>query len=357
MTQFIKYPSIDQYRHIVKSIQTRSKYIKNDEGIAEYDPNAQQPVIEFTGTVKLHGTNAAICTKFDSDNFWVQSRKRILTLESDNYGFATYCERRRNDINQILTSISYCCSIAFGPNTKDYTLCVYGEWCGGSIRGGVGISETEKMFVVFGVRLVKMVDDEIINEKWLPINQIKINVFNDMFDNFYVINQFPTYSLKIDFAEPLNSQNELVELTNQVEAECPVARRFGIQNGVGEGIVWTAAWNGGHYVFKVKGEKHSVSKVKKLAEVDPVKLENISKFAEYAVTENRLNQCYTELSVDKPLTIQRTGEFVKWMIGDIAKEEMDVVVESGLEFREVTNKIGKVSVKWFHQKLDAEVGL
>jgi hypothetical protein len=41
---------------------------------------------------------------------------------------------------------------------------------------------------------------------------------------------------------------------------------------------------------KVKGAKHSSSKVKTLAKVDVVKLENAKAFVEYCFTESRLNQ-------------------------------------------------------------------
>ena len=45
-----------------------------------------------------------------------------------------------------------------------------------------------------------------------------------------------------------------------------------------------------HCKDKVKGEKHSSSKVKKLASVDVEKLNSIKDFVDYAVTESRLEQ-------------------------------------------------------------------
>ena len=72
--------------------------------------------------------------------------------------------------------------------------------------------------------------------------------------NIYFINRFPTFEVEIDFNRPELIQNTLVDLTIQVENECPVAKVFGFDNTVGEGIVW---YNHEHGLrFKVKGELH-----------------------------------------------------------------------------------------------------
>lgn len=47
--KFIKYPSIEQLRNVVKKVKTRSEYLQ-----------VKYPVVEFNGTVKLHGTNGGI---------------------------------------------------------------------------------------------------------------------------------------------------------------------------------------------------------------------------------------------------------------------------------------------------------
>jgi hypothetical protein len=44
------------------------------------------------------------------------------------------------------------------------------------------------------------------------------------------------------------------------------------------------------------------------------------------------------------------GKFLKWLNLDIAKEEMDVLNESGLEPRDVTSAVSKAAVKWFKEK-------
>ena len=63
MSQFIKFPSIEQYRNIVKRVQHSARYVGYNEEKNEpiINPFAEMPTLTFTGTVKLHGTNAGVC--------------------------------------------------------------------------------------------------------------------------------------------------------------------------------------------------------------------------------------------------------------------------------------------------------
>ena len=115
--------------------------------------------------------------------------------------------------------------------------------------------------------------------------------------------------------------------------------------GIGEGVVWTADWNGKQYRFKVKGEKHSSSKVKTLASVDTDKIESCQKFAEYAVTESRFEQALQAVFPDGNLDVKQIGALLKWMNTDIIKEEMDTLTSNGLEFKEVAKHIADATRK------------
>lgn len=140
-----------------------------------------------------------------------------------------------------------------------------------------------------------------------------------------------------------NSKNEIVH--------------SGSYSLVGEGIVWSAELSPGEIVrFKVKGEKHSSSKVKKLASVDTEKLNSIKEFVEYAVTENRLNQGIEQVFTTKGETPvnTRTGEFVKWVSSDVIKEELDTIVANGLEPKDVGGPVSKKAAQWFKEYLDKE---
>lgn len=119
---------------------------------------------------------------------------------------------------------------------------------------------------------------------------------------------------------------------------------------VGEGVAWSPtdnelAKNSGLW-FKVKGDKHSVSKVKTLAAVDPERLASIQQFVEYAVTENRLQQGIDEIGLD----IKNMGAFLSWVNRDIIKEEGDVLAHNGLVMKDVAKFISNKARAWFLTK-------
>jgi len=90
----------------------------------------------------------------------------------------------------------------------------------------------------------------------------------------------------------------------------------------------------------VKGEKHSSSKVKTLAAVDVEKLESIQKFVDYAVTESRFNQALENVFPNQePIDTKKLGDVIRWVVNDIIKEEMDAMVENGIEPKEVNKYI------------------
>ena len=218
----------------------------------------------------------------------------------------------------------------------------YGEWCGGNIQKGVAISGMEKRFVAFAVRI----DGEYMNSNLLQV--IPSALHDPEMRRIYTIRDFETFQLAIDFEKPEAAQEEMIKLTEQVEAQCPVGKFFG-QEGIGEGIVWQGWHKDQRYIFKVKGDKHSVTKVKKLAEVDVEAIANMREFVEYAVTENRLKQGLKVMEeAGHPLERPSTGHYLRWVVTDILKEEADTLAENGID----TTKIGKyisekAKVFWF----------
>jgi hypothetical protein len=55
------------------------------------DRSKRLPTLKFTGTVKLHGTNAAIVYQ-QNVGHWYQSRNRVITSINDNFGFAEHMD-------------------------------------------------------------------------------------------------------------------------------------------------------------------------------------------------------------------------------------------------------------------------
>jgi len=107
-------------------------------------------------------------------------------------------------------------------------------------------------------------------------------------------------------------------------------------NMISEGIVWSCEYKGVVHRFKVKGEKHSASKVKTLAAVDVEKLNSINEFVEYAVTESRFNQGLEKTFLNgEPIDVKKMGALMKWIVDDIIKEESDTMVKNNLEPKDV----------------------
>ena len=76
MTKHIAYPKTPQFRDIVKQVCDTAKY-----------HNEAEPTLTFTGSVKLHGTNHAVC--FDAEGtMYTQSRSNLTSFASDNAGSA-----------------------------------------------------------------------------------------------------------------------------------------------------------------------------------------------------------------------------------------------------------------------------
>ena len=332
------YPSTGQFKNVIKDVT--SAFRKNQKFTF--------PTLEFIGTVKLHGTNASIYKNFDNDDFVTQSKNNIITPEKDNYGFSSAITPLKDLFTPLFNEIK-------NHNENNYkTAIIYGEWCGGNIQPGVALAELEPMFVVFGIKLTNGND-----EKWLDYHLVQ-SIFSKNKDllnktQVFCIYDFPTWKLNIDFNHPQLVQNKLVDITMEVEKECPFAKQFGV-SGVGEGIVWRNATpcpelDGLNLFFKVKGKEHSVSNVTSLAMVDTEKVKNIAEFVEKVVTENRLKQgleYLTEQQLD--YSNENLKTFISWVVKDCFKEEKDMITESGLKEKDVAQSIAFKSRDWYLNK-------
>ena len=345
MKKHISFPSIEQFRHTNATVNRQFNFVGLDEnGEAIYDHNKDKPTLKFKGTVKLHGTNAGICFN-NEDGMWAQSRENIITPESDNAGFAFFVESNREIFESMFAHIAERDGIDLNTNT----LSIYGEWCGGNIQKGVGISNLPKSFFIFGVKVTPHVETDE-ERKSKPAYWISYHGLKAPDAKIYNIDDFQTWEMDIDFNRPELSQNKLSELTIAVEEECPVAKAFGF-SGIGEGIVWSCEFKGVVHRFKVKGEKHSSSKVKTLAAVDVEKVNSIKEFVDYAVTESRFNQGIEKtFPNNEPIDIKKMGALIKWVTDDIIKEEMDTMKASNLEPKDV-NKYVSTKVRDMFFKL------
>ena len=317
MTFFEKYPSIEALRHKVK-------YIRN---FCE----RPYPTLEFVGTVKLHGTNAAVCLHKDG-SITYQSRNREITLENDNQGFCGFMQDKEDELRRII----------YIPSNVD-TVVIYGEFIGKGIQKGVGVSELEKTFVAFSQ--TRVTGNKLTHSYPFMSSSPDFNLYN--------IVDFSSFRIKIDFNNPEDSVEEIQSLVKQVEKECPVAKALGIPNGTGEGIVFTNFdFEETPFNFKAKGEKHSSSKVVSTT-VSPDTYAQAEEFLQAVLTERRYEQGFeylTEMGLEHSL--KSTGPFIKWVSTDITKEESDLIEASPLEKKDLTRHLNRKVAKYYKNKME-----
>jgi hypothetical protein len=342
----ISYPSTKQFRDTVRDVTydtTFNGFDENDQPV--FNSLAEKPKILFEGTVKLHGTNAGVSV--GQGEVWVQSRNRVVNSLTGHMGFAEFVHANREYFQEMYDRVFYASN---GLIEEGSTITFNGEWCGKGIQQGVAISESEhKMFFLFAVKVTPPTEKSF----WLPEN-ILTQVYTKH-DRVYVLRDLRKYYKLIDFNKPAMATEALIELTNKVEEECPVSKLLLDVSGVGEGIVWVGWYNEKRYIFKVKGDKHSSSKVKKLAQVDAQKMQSVYDFVDYAATDNRIEQGIGEvkqsLEVDE-LTKKNTPDLLRWVANDIIKEESDVLQSNGIEWKDVGKHVSDRVRRVFFAKID-----
>lgn len=335
MPKHLSFPSIEQFRNVVREVTYR----------ANARDMAVKPIIRFRGTVKSHGTNAGVVFDLVDDVIYAQSRSNVLSLDKDNAGFCQFFETNRAWFDAFLRANSL---------TGDFRyVSMYGEWCGGNIQSGVAITGLPRMFLVFASRYSNLDEEGNPVSTWIhepfPIPKNDINVRH--------ISDFGIYDIDIDFNAPELAQNDLVEWTEAVEKKCPIGAAYG-NEGTGEGIVYhgvSSNVDGFHVrdlMFKVKGEKHSVTKVKTLAAVDVEVINNIRILVDSLATENRFAQglsVLTERGLDAS-DPKNTRDFIMWVKDDVVKEERDTILASGLDFGKVVGGITTKAGKWYNSR-------
>ena len=320
MKDIIKFGSIGQFRNFIKTMQ----YLGWRK-------------INLIGTVKIHGTNSSVGLDLKDNSLFYQSRNRVLSLDDDNYDFAKYIEDNKTEFLKIFDEIKN------KINTEKYdSIIIYGELAGKGIQNKVAVSQIDRFFAPFSIVGV--------NKDTVDELDVKLSINESI--RFYPVETFGIYNIQLDLDNVHLAQQEIKDLTISVENECPVGKYFGV-SGTGEGIVFTDETK--QYSFKSKGEKHSVSKVKIIANVDIEKINKIKDFVDYSVTENRLNQGIEYLKeMNKELDISSMGDFLRWLANDVLKEEQDVISENGLDndLKAIMKSVSSKGRKWFMDKID-----
>jgi len=223
MLEFIKFRSIIRLPVLIERVKKISEYNKKP-----------LPVIEFKGTVKLHGENIGILFDKKTGEIAIQTRKKIINEDNGNGVYLWFEENKK-----AIKSLFFTGCVHF----KCEQIVVYGEWVGKGIKKGVGVSELSKRFIPFSV--LAITGDKQIFET--PINDRL----------FTCIDYFYEYYLKIDFNNLDGVADEIKGVVLSIEEECPVANHYGIK-GKGEGIVWKGGYDEGKkrpFMFKSTGDR------------------------------------------------------------------------------------------------------
>lgn len=331
---FLKYPSTPSFKDaftLVKRSCGKPKFLYLDEQNQPVFAPVTLPVITFLGTVKVHGTHGDVHRV--NGELIVQSRNRVLDLNSDNCGFYAFVMANEKQFHYMLDTLRQQGKPEF----------LSGEFAGSNIQHGVAVTGMPKTFLVF-------------NEGVYPyLNELETE------RNIYNIAEFDTFSVSIDFNNPTPALEEIDKLVEQVELLCPVGailnptRTF----DVGEGIVWKAYISGYEepLMFKSKGTKHArVAKVK--VPMNMADNSTINEFVALTVTGDRLEQGIEFLKeMGKPLDKSSTGAYIGWVSGDVFKESASILTELGLvdNWKQVAASINAVAKEYFFNRLETNL--
>lgn len=331
---FYKYPSIEQFRTILKNLKTNIYFdgMANDEPV--YDYSRTLPSVRIFATEKIHGTNGAVI--YSNGEIYAQSRNNIITPLKDNQGFAGFVETNKEDFMWIFEELK-----AYYNLEDDIVL--FGEFAGGNIQKNSACTGLDKKFYIF-------------NKFKSGSNWYKSDASDFRTDAIKNITDFKTWNFEVDFNSDIEISKFLENVQNvisEIEEESPLGKALGKETNIGEGIVCEFSYNNVNYIFKCKGEKHSTSKVtKSQTPADREKLSAAEKCAEEICHTWRFEQGIVETcgSIDK-VDIKQIGEYLKWVSQDTLKEESDIITsytrELGIEFKEVIQRVQKRAKQYF----------
>lgn len=285
--------------------------------------------ITYTGTVKLHGTNAGVLVY--NGKVIPQSRTRKLSLGSDNMGFAAFIEQSKEEFLQWAADIRISQNIV-----TDWPIVFFGEWIGPGIQKGVATNLLpSRQFVMFGAASV--VEDRLVFED-VPLPSLPSN-------NIYNIFEVPTYSVTVDFSDELSkakAREYIEQVTLEVEEKCPWGVKFGLE-GIGEGVVWTQPGpDRYHRAFKSKGALHRGGpREKKVQGMDIETLRSVHEFVNFACTEARLQQGVEALrEAGKPISMDSARDYISWVVEDCLRECKLELDSAGLPDKMVKKALG-----------------
>jgi hypothetical protein len=317
------------------------------------------PIYNFIGSVKVHGINASIMLLPDN-SLQYQSRNNVL-LAVDNLGFKKFMLKRENILMQLFNELK------ITNNIENAVIGIYGEYAGKGIQKRVAISVVEPFFIIFAIRIYYENNE---NNYWLNFNEFKhIKCIEQRIIN---ITDFPMYEIEIDFNNIESAQFLLDKYTKEVYDNCPIGKYFGV-DGLGEGIVWHATGHDNQkrykknesfgFMFKTKPKEAEMMQSKKIKQINEMddKENIINEFAKSMVIK-RLDQGISIITETCELTkensMKKLGEFIKFIVSDILREER-ILIDQTFELVDVNTlkkTITNIAKEWYIQYIDTTLG-
>ena len=337
MTEHVKWTEIDNFHNARRKLTLYPELL--DQGAS---------TVSYRAKVKLHGTNAGI--KISQEGVTALSRTSVLSLDSDNAGFARWVYERQATIAKLAPLAG--------------ALVLFGEWCGPGIQKGVAVNLLKaKVFAVFAARLVDhpgVIDFLDDPETLSRLTQV--------IPGCYVL---PWYqdgeAYMVNWAASDEALQPTLDRINQhvlAVEECDpwVRNTFGVE-GTGEGLVFYPVPSGAeadepslgsdykrfsNLCFKAKGEKHHACAVTRTApaQASATVTRNAADFASLVVTGARLEQGLSVVcggSFDP----KKTGVFLAWLTADVLKECNAELACSGLDAKTAQKAVSDAARQWY----------
>lgn len=367
--RFVSFPSIFSLSKAIATGIHRATYVgkdENDKPVYDSSKLIGKNLVHYTGTVKLHGGNAAVVkqnhyndlgervphTNFSYVHF--QSRNSILSEEKDLFGFRQEMSRkdRIEWMSQIFIKLV---TTTWGRVKYNDTIAIFGEWCGGSIqKKKIAIRGESKFWMIFAIRIIPMDGSD---PYWLDTPTLSDIITNKELGIYWKYD-FPHYNVNLDLSNPEEAREKIINATLEVEKLCPVAKSLFDKEGVGEGIVWMpnsfsdTSFQTSEMWFKSKGHIHEQNTVRVLSPIEIEKIANAQEFAQRTCSPNRLEQGIEWLTVHQGLKVEmrNIGAFIKWVYQDILKEEEETLKASGSDRKDVSKPISSIAKKFFVER-------
>lgn len=332
----MKFPKIKQFHQVLEELRLNGKSYGLDRFV-------------FTGYPKIHGSNGAIVFP-DVGAPYFMNKERVIDTQNDNQWMANFFVKT-DEGKEALRALWGFVNDHYGVKNKE--VIVYGEWVAPKIACGTAINTIDRgVFVIFSIRIVEKEGMYYWDNCQALLNSGILG------DSLFCVRQVKGLEIII---EPYNTEslNEAIQKLNlavqEVDEQCPFARDILGLVGHGEGLVFGYGCDGANYdlAFKVKGKSHTVSKIGKIAKIEPEVVESIDEWIDSVVTEDRLQDLIAHHIVKHNGSVEYAdiGDFSKRVINDVLEEEGDSLLASELPFKETRKAIGNRAVGYYRRYL------